>query len=152
MRRGTCTERQTPETTTANQCAAICLRSTDNANTDVEVLLITSRETGRWVIPKGWSKSKKKPHQVALLEAWEEAGVRGRVRKEPFGHYSYEKKLSGDERVPCSVQVHLLSVSDLHKDFPEKGQRLLAWFSPTDAARAVNEPELQELLLNLKRL
>ncbi|WP_234711738.1 NUDIX hydrolase [Rhizobium rhizogenes] len=116
----------------------------------VEVLLITSRETGRWIIPKGWSINKKKPHQVAKQEAWEEAGVRGHVRKKPFGHYRYEKRVSQGEFIPCLVQVHLLAVSELEEDFPEKGQRQIRWFSPTDAARAVDEPELQRLFMNLQ--
>ncbi|WP_156633539.1 NUDIX hydrolase [Agrobacterium vitis] len=125
------------------------MRSTDVAASEFEVLLITSRETGRWVIPKGWSMAKKRPHQVARQEAWEEAGVRGRVRKKPFGHYTYNKKRSQDEIVRCLVQVHLLTVSGLEGDFPEKGQRQIRWFSPEDAARAVEEPELQRLFMNL---
>lgn len=63
------------------QYAAICYRRTDDSSGPIEVLLITSRGTGRWVIPKGWPMAKKKPHEVASQEAWEEAGVRGRVRK-----------------------------------------------------------------------
>lgn len=65
----------------ADQCGAICVRSTSLVNSEMEALLITSRETGRWVIPKGWSEGRKKLHRVAREEAWEEAGVRGRVCK-----------------------------------------------------------------------
>ncbi|CVI64448.1 NUDIX hydrolase (plasmid) [Agrobacterium leguminum] len=133
----------------AEQFAALCVRSAELADGDVEVLLITSRETGRWVIPKGWPMEKKKPHQVAKQEAWEEAGIRGRVSKKPFGHYSYDKKISRDERLSCLVQVHLLTVSGVEDEFPEQGQRLKKWCSPADAALAVNEPELQQLIFNL---
>lgn len=63
------------------QYAAICYRRTGESSCPIEILLITSRGTGRWVIPKGWPMGKKKPHEVASQEAWEEAGVRGRVRK-----------------------------------------------------------------------
>ncbi|WP_421358932.1 MULTISPECIES: NUDIX hydrolase [Agrobacterium] len=120
----------------AEQYAALCVRSAELADGNFEVLLITSRETGRWVILKGWSMQKKKPYQVAKLEAWEEAVVRGRVSKEPFGHYTYDKKMSRDERLSCLVQVHLLTV--------------WKWCSPADAALAVNEPGLQQLIFNLQ--
>ncbi|CAD0217417.1 8-oxo-dGTP pyrophosphatase MutT (NUDIX family) [Rhizobium skierniewicense] len=93
--------------------------------------------------------SKKKPHQVAKQEAWEEAGVRGRVSKLPLGHYTYDKKISLDEVLPCLVQVYLLMVSEVEDEFPEKGQRRKRWCSPADAALAVNEPGLQQLLFNL---
>ena len=63
------------------------------------VLLITSRDTGRWVIPKGWGMPKKEPHEVAEREAWEEAGVIGYAVKEPCGFYSYVKSLR-KARVP----------------------------------------------------
>jgi 8-oxo-dGTP pyrophosphatase MutT (NUDIX family) len=134
----------------ANQCAALCFRSRAVSDGKVEVLLITSRETGRWVIPKGWSTQRKKPHRVARQEAWEEAGVRGNVSKKPFGHYSYEKRTATDALIPCIVQVHLLTVSDLSPDFPEKGQRRLRWCSPTEAAQAVHEPGLRQLFMDLR--
>lgn len=93
---------------------------------------------------------RKKPYQVAKQEAWDEAGVRGRVSKEPFGHYTYDKKISRDERLSCLVQVHLLTVSDVEDEFPERGQRIKKWCSPADAALAVNEPGLQELIFSLQ--
>ncbi|KEA02987.1 MULTISPECIES: NUDIX hydrolase [Rhizobium/Agrobacterium group] len=134
-----------------NQYAALCFRPRDLGDSEIEILLITSRDSGRWVIPKGWSMPKKKPHQVARQEAWEEAGVRGQVRKKPFGYYTYAKKIGRGELVPSVVQVHLMNVSALEEDFPEKGQRQLRWFSPTDAVRAVDEFELRGLFMNLSR-
>ncbi|WP_174045121.1 NUDIX hydrolase [Rhizobium rhizogenes] len=131
------------------QCAAICYRRIFKGSDEIEVLLITSRDSGRWVIPKGWPMRKKKLHQVARQEAWEEAGVRGHVQKTPFGHFSYLKKVSKDEVFPCLVQAHLLTVSKLEKDFPEKGQRQIKWFSPAEAALAVEEPGLRRLFNNL---
>lgn len=80
-------------------------------------MLITSRDSGRWVIPKEWPMAKKKPHQVARQEAWEEAGVRGRVRKQPFGSYRYAKKVSREGVLDCLVEVFLLIVSDIAEDF-----------------------------------
>lgn len=95
--------------------------------------------------------TKKKPHEVAREEAWEEAGVRGQVRKKPFGYYTYVKKLRGDGLVPSLVQVHLVNVSELEQDYPEKGQRDLQWFSPEEAAAAVDEPELSVLLGRVRK-
>ncbi|WP_315860365.1 NUDIX hydrolase [Rhizobium leguminosarum] len=98
------------------------------------------------VVAGSFQRAKKKPHEVAREEAWEEAGVRGQVRKKPLGYYTYIKKLRGDKLVPSLVQVHLVNVSELEQDYPEKGQRDLQWFSPEEAAAAVDEPELSTLL------
>jgi 8-oxo-dGTP pyrophosphatase MutT (NUDIX family) len=133
------------------QYAAICYRH-DNGDGSIEVLLITSRDRGRWVIPKGWPMRKKKPHEIARQEAWEEAGVRGRVRKKAWGHYTYMKKLDDGELVPAVVQVHLLDVKQMEDDFPERHQRRLAWFRPSIAASAVEEPELSGLITKLELL
>ncbi|UHS59832.1 NUDIX hydrolase [Agrobacterium vaccinii] len=133
------------------QFAAICYRQ-NNSDGSIEVLLITSRDSGRWVIPKGWPMRKKKPHEVARQEAWEEAGVRGRVLKKAWGHYTYMKKLDDGELVPAVVQVHLLDVAQMEDDFPERHQRRLAWFMPSIAASAVEEPELSGLLTKLELL
>ncbi|MCM2476787.1 NUDIX hydrolase [Rhizobium sp. CG5] len=133
------------------QYAAICHRQ-NSSDGSIEVLLITSRDSGRWVIPKGWPMRKKKPHEVARQEAWEEAGVRGRVRKKVWGHYTYMKKLDDGDLVPAVVQVHLLDVAQMENDFPERDQRRLAWFRPSIAALAVEEPELSGLITKLDLL
>ncbi|MBD8689634.1 NUDIX hydrolase [Rhizobium skierniewicense] len=133
------------------QYAAICYRQ-NSSDGSIEVLLITSRDSGRWVIPKGWPMRKKKPHEVARQEAWEEAGVRGRVRKKAWGHYTYMKKLNDGELVPAIVLVHLLDVAQMEDDFPERHQRRLAWFMPSIAASAVEEPELSGLITKLELL
>ena len=140
----------TPSSEDVDQYAALCLRPCQGSSSGLEVLLITGRDTGRWVIPKGWPMRDKKPHQVARREAWEEAGVRGRVQKSPFGYYRHLKSGPNDGPLPCSVQVHLLSVSHFDLDFPESGQRELCWFSPTEAAAVVKDPELSGLLLALE--
>ncbi len=139
-----------PSKATEKQYAALCFRHVPGSEEPVQVLLITSRDTGRWVIPKGWGMSKRKPHEVAQREAWEEAGVRGRVRKKPYGYYTYRKKLCEEESVVSVVQVHLLSVLELDQEFPEKGQRELRWFSPAAAATAVCEPDLKWLIANVR--
>ncbi|OHV80062.1 DNA mismatch repair protein MutT [Ensifer sp. LCM 4579] len=134
------------------QYAAVCVRPNPEAENDIQVLLITSRGSRRWVIPKGCRIPRKKPHEVARQEAWEEAGVRGQVKKKPVGHYTYVKKLRGPGAAPALVQVHLLNVSELEQDYPEMGQRELQWFSPEEAACAVDEPELKTLLRGIRKL
>ncbi|WP_312891248.1 NUDIX hydrolase [Rhizobium binae] len=112
----------------------------------MEVLLITSHESGRWIIPKGWPIAQLAPHQVAEREAWEEAGVRGKAKKRHFGFYTYIKTRANGERVPSVVQVHLLEARKIDRKFPEEKQRSSRWLSPLEAAVLVREPELKSLL------
>jgi 8-oxo-dGTP pyrophosphatase MutT (NUDIX family) len=128
------------------QCAALCYRPAPDG---VQVLVVTSRESGRWIIPKGWPIEGKKDYQAAAQEALEEAGIRGKVKKKPFGYFSYLKKLDTGRQVPCIVQVHLLKVVRTEVDFRENGQRRREWVSCYEAARRVQEPELKGLLLTL---
>jgi 8-oxo-dGTP pyrophosphatase MutT (NUDIX family) len=95
----------------------------------LEVLLITSRETRRWIIPKGWAEKGTKPHTMAAREAFEEAGVRGKVGKLPYGSYRYEKRLTEKRSVECQVTVFLLEVEQEMEDWPEKGERERRWLS-----------------------
>lgn len=130
-----------------SQFAALCWRI---KGSDLQVLLITSRDTGRWVIPKGWPMSDLQPEKAAAREAWEEAGVKGIVTPVPLGAFAYNKALSrkhGQEvEVPCVVTVYPLQVDRLAKKYPEVGQRVRKWFSPAKAAQLVDEPELAELI------
>jgi 8-oxo-dGTP pyrophosphatase MutT (NUDIX family) len=128
------------------QYAALCYRIPKGAR-EPEILLLTSRETHRWVIPKGWPMEGKKAHAVAEREAYEEAGVKGEVSQEHYGFFDYEKKLRSGLVVTCRVQVHLLKVNKMCGDFPEKDDRELAWVSATEAADRVNEHELKHLIL-----
>jgi 8-oxo-dGTP pyrophosphatase MutT (NUDIX family) len=127
------------------QYAALCYRLRKKRGLP-ELLLITSRDTGRWVIPKGWPMEGRPPHAVAEREAYEEAGVRGTVHKESIGYYMYQKGLAQGLTVPCKVQVYSLEVNDLCKNFPEKGQRRLEWVSCDEAAARVAEPGLKKLI------
>lgn len=128
------------------QFAALCYRRTDE-NSRVEILLITSRGTGRWVIPKGWPMNGKLAHAVAEREAYEEAGVKGKAEVKPLGTYSYKKGMDSGLEIPCKVQVHALKVSGFANNYKEKGQREMAWFSCEDAALRVMEPELREMIV-----
>ena len=117
----------------------------------LQVLLITSRETGRWIIPKGWPIKGFKPAQAAALEAYEEAGVRGRVSAHPLGHYEYEKRMA--DRVtsfPCDVQVFPLLVKTQLKKWPESRQRKVQWFPILEAAALIDDNDLRKLILRFK--
>lgn len=125
------------------QVAALCWRIEDGKP---QVLLVTSRDTGRWVLPKGWPMPGKNSAEAAATEAWEEAGARGRLYDTCVGLYAYHKVLGPELGVPCVVAVFPLRVKSLARDFPERGQRKRRWFSPKKAAQKVDEPELRELL------
>lgn len=111
-----------------------------------EILLITSRETGRWVVPKGWPMKRCTPAQTAAQEALEEAGVRGEISCDPIGSYSYVKRLRPDHALGCAVVVFPLRVSEVKSHWREQRQRMRAWFDPSQAALRVDEPELQDLI------
>ncbi|MET0338041.1 MAG: NUDIX hydrolase [Caulobacter sp.] len=112
----------------------------------LEILLITSRETQRWVIPKGWPMERKTAAGAAATEAWEEAGVKGEVTETAIGAYRYEKVLKKGESLRCRVDVFPLRVLVQTISWPESDQRTLQWFKPNEAADAVAEPELAELI------
>jgi 8-oxo-dGTP pyrophosphatase MutT (NUDIX family) len=128
------------------QYAALCYRFKKKTG-ELEMLLMTSRDTGRWVIPKGWPMSGKLSHEVAAREAYEEAGVRGTVETAALGFFTYAKVLKDGIRVDCKVQVYALAVTDLAKSFKEKGERRLEWVSCNEAVKRVREPELRDLIL-----
>ncbi|WEX78132.1 NUDIX hydrolase [Sinorhizobium numidicum] len=128
------------------QYAALCYRIRKKTRA-LDILLITSRDTGRWVIPKGWPMQGKKAHEVAEREAYEEAGVKGKVQKAAIGYYVYQKRMDHGLKISCKVQVHALEVEDFCKNFPEKGARQLEWVSYQEAAKRVAEPSLRDLIL-----
>lgn len=117
----------------------------------MEVLLMTSRDTGRWVIPKGWPMARKCAYEVAAQEAFEEAGVHGTVETETLGDYTYSKVLRDGLKVTCKVQVYALEVTGVAKNFKEKGERTIEWVSCDEAAKRVQEPELRNLFLAFKQ-
>lgn len=128
------------------QAAALCLRE---GKSGPEVLLVSSLDTGRWILPKGWPMKNRTLAGAALQEAWEEAGVIGKAQETSVGFYLYEKRRRGGLSLSCRVEVFRVDVADLARDFPEKGKRRRKWMSPEQAAAAVDEPELKELLLRL---
>jgi 8-oxo-dGTP pyrophosphatase MutT (NUDIX family) len=110
------------------------------------VMLITSRETRRWIIPKGWTIDGLTEAESAAREAFEEAGVEGRVDPSPLGTFGYHKQLSRKKSKPVSVVVFPLFVLSERDEWPERAERARAWFSPDHAASLVHEPELAALL------
>jgi 8-oxo-dGTP pyrophosphatase MutT (NUDIX family) len=115
----------------------------------IEVMLVTSRETRRFIVPKGWPMKGKSGRKAATLEAEQEAGVTGKALKKPAGAYSYWKRLS-NRFVRVDVVVHLLAVTDEHADWRERKTRRRAWLSPRDAALLIDEPELATLVATLQ--
>jgi 8-oxo-dGTP pyrophosphatase MutT (NUDIX family) len=117
----------------------------------LRVLLITSRETRRWVMPKGWPMNGRKSWQAAEIEALEEAGVSGRIARDPIGTYSYPKVLEDGRKIPVKVTLYPLYVRKLRRRWKERRERKRHWFSIKGAAKAVNEPELVALLMAIRK-
>ena len=112
----------------------------------VSVLLVTSRETKRWVVPKGNQAAPHSPHLAAAIEAEEEAGVRGVVCPFPLGSYRYRKRRKTGASLMFDVDVYPLSVSEELATWKEAGERTRRWFSLQEAAGAVEEPDLADLI------
>ena len=126
------------------QIAALCYQVSSKGR--VQVLLVTSRGTGRWIIPKGWPMEGLTGPQAAACEAWEEAGVRGEVSGHIEGHFTYSKLRQNAAPIECLVDVHALRVTSLATDYPERNERLRDWVSPLEAAEREADPALAALL------
>ena len=128
----------------ASQVAALPVRR--DASGRLRVLLVTSRDTGRWVVPKGWEMDAKEPWEAAAVEALEEAGAEGEIDRSPLGTFDYGKRLPGGKTLPCEVTLYPLVVKRLRKRWKEASQRRRRWFAPRAAAKRVDEPELSGIL------
>ena len=133
------------EATRAQQYAALPWRRAEG----LEILLITSRETRRWVIPKGWPVPGRSAAESAAQEAYEEAGVRGQMAASAMGYYDYDKRLPGRTKKRFRVDVFSMEVTEVLDLWPEAHERTRQWLSPQEAADHVNEPELAALILQL---
>ena len=111
----------------------------------IEVLLITSRETKRWVIPKGWPMKGKRDWNAAAKEAFEEAGIEGHVGGKSIGTYHYVKRKNSGN-LDCEVTVYLLQVTRRMSEWPEKDQRRRKWFTAKEAATRVDEEGLKAII------
>ncbi|MGR3804372.1 MAG: NUDIX hydrolase [Marinibacterium profundimaris] len=129
------------------QTGALCHRREGDRT---QVLMISSRGTGRWIIPKGWLMRGKNAGEAALVEAWEEAGVRAVLASDrPIGSYVYDKITKRGLPVSVETLVFSVEVQALEDDFPETGQRQRRWVDPDEAAGMVAEPGLKQILLDL---
>lgn len=126
------------------QFGALCYRV---KNGDLQFCLITSRGTGRWIIPKGWPMDGETPIQAAATEAWEEAGLEGKVRSRPIGVFSYYKVPEKDP-LPCLAVVYPMKVKLAHGRWPERKERKRKWFSRKQAAKQVDNAELRQMILS----
>ena len=135
-----------PQRPEALQVGALCLRKTDGKT---EILLVSSLDTGRMIVPKGWPMRGRTLAEAALREAWEEAGVKGTVNPEPLGSYSYAKRLKSGLQQPCTVTCFTIAVDSLADDYPEAGRRKRVWLTPKAAAKRVQEKDLKALLRRL---
>lgn len=129
------------------QVAALPLRLAKNGS--IEILLVTSRDTGRWIIPKGWTSKRLKDCKAAAREARQEAGVKGKILREAIGTYRYIKRELGNGAL-VEVRVFLLKVSKRCKRWPEKRERRQAWFDIEDATSRVSDPELSIIISMLQ--
>ncbi len=131
------------------QVAALCWRAAPRGG--LEVLLITSLNSKRWILPKGWPMNGMSLAESAAREAFEEAGVAGRIASKPAGSYHYLKEKKDGGGVPCSVDVFALEVTQQHGDWPEKGARDITWLPLDEAAVRVCEPGLRQLLRDFRQ-
>ncbi|WP_071674002.1 NUDIX hydrolase [Nioella nitratireducens] len=126
------------------QVAALCYRG---QGMEKQVLLITSRGTGRWILPKGWPMKDLGAGEAAMQEAWEEAGVsKGNLCEKAVGTYTYDKALDSGWSIVIDAMVFSIEVEALEDEFPEAHERRRTWVSPSEAANMVEEPGLQSIL------
>jgi len=132
-----------PARRAAVQYAALPYRESADG---LEFLLITTRRTRRWIVPKGWPMDGRTPHAAAAREALEEAGVCGEVCETAIGFYRYYKERKSGEQVPCKVEVFALKVTQQRKTWAEKDVRELRWCSLAEALACVGEPGLRQII------
>jgi 8-oxo-dGTP pyrophosphatase MutT (NUDIX family) len=131
------------------QVAALCWRM--SAPRGLEVLLITSLTSKRWILPKGWLENELSLAENAAREAFEEAGVTGRISDAPVGSFHYLKGKKDGGGMPCQVDVFALAVTKQLDDWPEKTVREIVWLPPEQAAAKVSEPGLRQLLKSFRK-
>jgi 8-oxo-dGTP pyrophosphatase MutT (NUDIX family) len=128
------------------QVAALCWRRAPL----LEILLVTSLRTKRWILPKGWPEAGLTLAGSAAREALEEAGVTGEIGAEPIGHYHYIKEKAG-HALPVKVEIFSLKVTRQRRSWAEKGAREILWLPVELAAARVEERSLRHLLLDFRK-
>ena len=127
----------------AKQVAAVVLRRKKNSR---EVLLITSRDTKRWILPKGWIEDEEHPTEAAEREAWEEAGVRGKAITTALGSYEYVKVRPQRGDLLCHVDIFQLDLKEQKRRWPEMRERNRKWVPLSAALHTIEEPALVRAL------
>lgn len=131
------------------QIAALCLRQRNGKR---EVLMVTSKTTHRWILPKGWPIVSLRAHRTAAIEAFEEAGVIGTARKKPFASFRSHKGGKGGLKLRTKVLVYLVDVESTTDVFPERGERDVRWLSIEEAVRIAKDPGLVQVFRQLGSL
>lgn len=126
------------------QVAALPYRRRPDGN--VEVLLVTTRGTGQWIVPKGWPITGKTLPQAAAQEAFEEAGVRGTAGKTELGRFHHRKTDLIEGTMDCTVAVFPLEVAEELASWPERGERVRNWFGAEEAAKKVQSADLAAII------
>jgi len=118
----------------------------------LRVLLITTRNTRRWIVPKGWPIDGLSPQESAAREAFEEAGVRGKIGEELLGSFNHRKQLKSGQMIACRVHIYPLEVDEMHAEWMEKADREIQWCSIEDALAQVSDPALRRLIVKFARI
>ena len=126
------------------QYAALCYRVVKGKP---QVLLITSRGTKRWIVPKGWPMDHCGAGACAAQEAWEEAGVEGDIDHEPIG--SYWLPVTEERPAPIEVKLYPLRVARQREDWKERGQRYRHWAVLPEAKRLITHEGLADVAVAL---
>lgn len=105
------------------------------------ICVVSSRSGKRWVVPKGCLEPGKTAAEIALQEAWEEAGIVGVLQPEPRGTYFYEKA-----GLTCLVTVFVMNVTDVADLWPEHDFRERCWLSAAQARARLDDASLRELV------
>jgi len=131
----------------SKQFAALPFRVDES---DISVMLVTTRRKRRWSVPKGWPMRERTPHGTAACEAYEEAGLIGKISAKPVGRYKYNKQ-QGKRKIACDVKLFPFKVKHQEKRWPERGQRQAIWLPAREAARLVHKPQLSRLIERFAR-
>ncbi|TYC63179.1 NUDIX hydrolase [Rhodobacterales bacterium] len=125
------------------QIAALCFRQ---GEAGPEILLVSTRDTGRLILPKGWPEKDRPACETASLEAYEEAGVVGKAHPRPIGSFKSFKGLADGLKIRTKVLVFRVEFQKQLTSYPELGQRRCIWLPFSEAIEAADEPALKRFL------
>jgi 8-oxo-dGTP pyrophosphatase MutT (NUDIX family) len=117
----------------------------------IQILLITTRNTRRWIVPKGWPDEGRDPHECAAQEAYEEAGVVGDVTGDVIGVFTHKKQLKSGQMVTCRIHVFAMEVTDVCEEWAEKNVREAKWCSVSEALALVGDSGLRRIIAKFSR-